>query len=570
MMHEITMLLRRWLAVGLIVALVTDGIALAAFAADDGDHGDWEAESGQWHDDDGLDDDNDWEPATGDSSDDGDDWEAPEGDWNDGGVTDGGNDDRGDDDDDDDNSRQRERRSERRGREGGRSAQTQSALLVVQNDDDDDDDDDHCEIEDDDNPATDGFCDDQAIVRLSAGVNVGAINSAYDTETIDTIAGQRLFLLQLPDNSIETSFADLLMADDRVTWAEPNYVDQAPEGSPRRFYPSSGSTPIPGSLDQSYAPTLIGAEAAAACVDGSGVTVAVIDSGIDADHPAFAATTIRNPWNAFSGEAGHIAAEDAGNGEDDDGDGSIDEMTGHGTHVAGIVAQIAPNAAIMPIKALDSDGVGQAFYLARAMYRALDQNADVINLSLGSTQDTRIVRDAATDATSAGVFLAAAAGNSGGSDFPEYPATLDSVFGVAATDSQDNRTEFTSLHSSLDLSAPGLGVVSAFPADQPPLSPLGSNYALWSGTSMSTPWVAGAAALLLERNPGWTPTRIGERLQASAAPIAGAPAGMGSGRLDVAAAVGCDQGATARGDGKQEKKAKKGKKGQGKKGKDRR
>jgi thermitase len=479
MRTEIRRLLRQWLAVVLIAALVLDGFALTAFAGDDGD---WAA-TGLW---------------------------------------------------------------------------PRSQLVQAE----DDDDDEECEIEDDDgNPATDGFCRDQIMVRLSTGADPNNVNEAFGTETIDAIEGQRLYLLRLPRNSDEASFVAQFESDARVAWAELNFVDQAPEGSPRRFYPSSGDAPRPGVLAQAYAPALLGVPAARACATGDGVTVAVIDSGLDPDHPAFDTTTLRDAWNAFSNQDGLGNVDDIGNSEDDDGDSLVDEMTGHGTHVAGIVIQIAPGAAIMPIKALDSDGAGQAFYLARAIYRALDYNAAVINLSLGSTANTRVVREATANAIDAGIFVTAAAGNAGPTGLREYPATLDGVFGVVATDEQDRPADFTSRHASLALSAPGAEIVSAFAIDQPPSDKLGSPYALWSGTSMATPWVAGAAALLLDQHPGWSPAEIAARLRNSAAPINGSGAGMGSGRLDAAAAIGCQPQAQPDDDGKNDKKNKKGKKG---------
>lgn len=499
---------RCWLAVVLMTALVLDGVALTALAGPDG------AGDG-------------WEPAAR--------------------QQDAGN------DDDDDRDRQRKRRSEsdRSGQDRDRSAQNPSGQVTAQDEDDDgdndgdndgdDDDDDGCEIDDDDGVAeTDDFCDDQAIIRLATGADVDMLNESFMTETIDAIDGQRLYLLQLPRNSDELAVAAQLAADSRVAWAELNFIDQAPEGSPRRFYLRGGDVPQPGTLDQVYAPELMGVAAAMTCASGAGVTVAIIDSGLDPDHPAFANTARRGEWNAFSNQDGAGNVDDIGNSEDDDGDALIDEMTGHGTHVAGIVVQIAPGATIMPIKALDSDGGGQAFYLARAMYRALDHNADVINLSLGSTANTRIVREASDDALSRGVFVAAAAGNAGPSGPREYPATLDGVFGVAATDRQDRAADFSSTHASLALSAPGADVVSAFPIDQPPDNKLGSPYALWSGTSMATPWIAGAAALLLDRNPGWSPNQIAAQLRTTAAPINGSAQGTGSGRLDAGAAVGCE------------------------------
>lgn len=505
----------RWLAIGIVAALVLDGLAMSAFAGTEGDGGfDGEAANDAWAD-----------------------------------------------------------------RSAAPGEVQQPAPVATMQDDDDDDDDDVCEIELEAGAAagSDGYCADQVITRLIPGIDANAVNADFGTETIAVIEGRSLYLLRLPENSEETDFAARLERDDRVRWAELNFIDQAPEGSPRRFYlRANDAVPVASDLDRAYAPELVGAPSALACVSGSGVTVAVIDSGFDPDHPAFADTPMdaKDAWNAFSDQDGFGNVDDIGNSEDDDGDGLIDEMTGHGTHVSGIIVQVAPGAALMPIKALDSDGIGQAFYLARAIYRALDRNADVINLSLGSTADTRVVREATGDATDAGIFVAAAAGNSGPQGPREYPATLDRVFGVAATDAQDRPAEFSSVHASLDLSAPGDGIVSAFALDQPPSNPLGSPYALWSGTSMATPWVAGAAALLMEQNPGWSANQVAARLRDTAAPIQGSATGMGSGRLDVAAAVGCEQGASAR-DGQdtgkeKAKKGKKGKQGKGKKGKNRR
>jgi thermitase len=570
MMAKLRALLSGWLFLALTLALIAEPMVLTVRADDDGDDRSEEVEASwtdDWDEADGMDD-------AGDQIDDA--WQA---------ESDGdGEEDAGDD------RRDAQSDGARSGRDRERSPQRTDTRQVSQlrDDDDDDDDDDGCEIEDDDgDPGTDGFCNDQAIVRLTAGADVSAVNADFGSETIDEIAGRRLYLLRLPIGSDEAQFAQVLEADDRVAWAELNFVDQAPEGSPRRFFPSGGDVPRPGAMDQTYAPDLLGMPAVT-CVDGRGVTVAVVDTGLDADHPAFAGIATRGAWNAFNGQDGAGNVDDIGNGEDDDGDSLVDEMTGHGTHVAGIVSQIAPGATIMPVRALDSDGLGQAFYLARAIYHVIDQNADVVNLSLGSTANTRIVREATGDALGAGLFVAAAAGNAGQSGPREYPATLDGVFGVAATDRHDRAAEFSSVHPSLDLSAPGVEVVAAFPPNQPPANPLGSEYALWSGTSMATPWVASAAALILEQRPQWTPEQVADRLRTTAAPIAGSPSGMGAGRLDLARAVDCgptaaggvaadpDDGATATGKDKDKKKKKrhngkgKGKDKGKKKGKNRR
>jgi thermitase len=438
------------------------------------------------------------------------------------------------------------------------------AVLVAHADDDD-----VCEIVDDDGSAlTDGFCNDQAIVQLVPGQDIEAVNNDFDSETITGIAGQPAFLLSLPEGSDERAITAQLNGDQRVEWAELNYVDHAPEGRPQRFFLRGDTVPTPGTLDQAYAPRLIGISPSGACGTGAGARVAILDSGYDNSHPYFADARVVGQWDAFTNQDGAGNVDDIGNAEDDDGDGFVDEMTGHGTHVMGIVLQAAPDATVIPIRTLDSDGVGQAFFLARAIHYAMDQNAEVINLSLGSTADTRIVREAILAAIAADVFVAAAAGNNGGGEPREFPATQDGVFGVAATDRNDRAAEFTSTHASLSLSAPGLEIVSPFALDQPPATPLGSEYAIWSGTSMATPWVSGAAALLLAEHPSWNARQIAARLTETADPIAGPSAGMGSGRLDIGAALDCGSVDEEPEKDKKDKKKKKGKKG--KKGKNKR
>jgi subtilisin family serine protease len=202
--------------------------------------------------------------------------------------------------------------------------------------------------------------------------------------------------------------------------------------------------------------------------------------------------------------------------------------------VAGIIAQVAPGAGIMPVKVLDSDGVGDAFYVAAGVYQAIGSGADVINLSLGSTRDSRVLAEAVAAANEAGIVVVAAAGNADREAPPEYPATDERAFGIAATDAQDAKSEFSNYHPDLLLSAPGTDIISAFP---------GGRYVRWSGTSMATPWVAGTAALLLAGDPDLTVAEIGDRLGASADPIPDRDSRydgrLGAGRLNAGAAVDC-------------------------------
>ncbi len=385
-------------------------------------------------------------------------------------------------------------------------------------------------IDDDNDPTTDGFRAGQAIVRLTPDADVNAFNARHGAFIAAAIPAQGLYLLGFAGDPAERVALRPLRDDPATVWAELNFAHQAPEGRPGRFFLSG--IPVPPERAAAAPPAALGIPDALSCATGTGVVVAVLDTGVDAGHPDLAARIAPGGWNVLVNSPN---TSDLGNFRDDDGDGVIDEMTGHGTHVAGIIAQTAPGAGIMPVKVLDSDGLGDAFYVAAGIYQAIGSGAEVINLNLGSTHDARVIAEAVRAAHDAGIVVIAAAGNADRETPPEYPAIDEHAFGIAATDDDDVKSEFSNYHEDLLLSAPGNDVVSTFP---------GGGYAAWSGTSMAAPWVAGAAALLLEREPGLTVDEVGKRLAAAADPIPDQDPRyddlLGAGRLDAGAATACD------------------------------
>ncbi len=268
---------------------------------------------------------------------------------------------------------------------------------------------------------------------------------------------------------------------------------------------------------------------------GRGVVVAIVDSGVDLSHPELAHAAWINP--------GEDCDSGAGNGIDDDGNGYIDDCSGwdfgdndremfdgsnnvHGTHVAGIVAArsgngqgvagVAPDAKIMDLKVSDRWGAIPSSSIARAIRYAVDNGADVVNLSLGSQPGAPI--ESAAEMASAvdyarvnGVLLVVAAGNNGISldRLPVYPASLNTsnMLVVGATDPNDHPTPFSNVGSALDLFAPGLYILSTTPNAQ---------LAFQSGTSQASPIVAGAAALAVESLGTSGPAAVIDRLTASA------------------------------------------------------
>jgi len=312
--------------------------------------------------------------------------------------------------------------------------------------------------------------------------------------------------------SVAGAIADLERSDD-VLYAEPDAIRQTAAVPDDRLFDylwgldNTGSGRVPGRQDAD-----IDAPEAWDATTGSGdVRVAVIDTGADLGHPDLAANLWTNP------------AEVPGNGRDDDGNGFVDDMhgadwvgrdgvpddaNGHGTHVAGTVgaqgndgagvAGVAWDAALMPLKVLGADGSGSTSDAIRAYAYAARAGARVVNLSLGGPVPVQAERDAI--AALPGVVFVAAAGNDGTDNdmLGSYPCNYDlpNVVCVAATDSYDRLASFSNTGATtVDLAAPGVNIASTY------LRSTGDDYAYESGTSMATPHVAGAAALLLARAP---------------------------------------------------------------------
>ncbi|MGX6608323.1 S8 family serine peptidase [Micromonosporaceae bacterium Da 78-11] len=317
--------------------------------------------------------------------------------------------------------------------------------------------------------------------------------------------------------------------------AVPSGAQAARAGSCR----SPGPQPGPTNTAEPYVQQLYGVDRLAAVATGAGVRVAVIDSGVADQHVQLSPNRVVDVGKDFMRQAP--------NGRED--------CNGHGTMVASLInAQpvdgvpfhgLAPGATVVPIRiseqteSADGTQVGDAASvrkLAQAITWAADPDggdADVINLSLTTTSEDAELADAVKAALAAGVVIVAATGNDGtterGNPTP-YPASFDGVIGVGAVDNNNRILDFSGHGNFVDLVAPGYQLTAAA---------VGAGHTEFSGTSAATPLVAATAALILQRFPGSTPAQVGERLTATADPVAGGRYSpeYGHGRLNPYRAV---------------------------------
>ncbi len=328
----------------------------------------------------------------------------------------------------------------------------------------------------------------EIVIKINplAGATVDDINATYGTTTIKPLASKDgIYLLQAPAGKDARIVVEEMELDLRLSFAELNFIGQAPEADPRGISRWGGLDATP--YASQYAAEQLGLAQAQVISRGAGAVVAVIDTGAQLDHPALAASFTAARHDFIDGDD---VPDDVFS--DANGDGVADEAAGgHGTHVAGIVHLVAPEAQIMPLRVLDSDGNGDIFTVAEAILYAVHNGADVINLSLGTPSKSDLLKEVVREATRNGVVVVAAAGNLN-TNAPQYPAADQCALSVTAVGPTSLKSEFANFGGKVDFAAPGESIYSTFPKD---------GYAWWSGTSMATPFVAGQAALIHSAGP---------------------------------------------------------------------
>lgn len=365
-------------------------------------------------------------------------------------------------------------------------------------------------------------------------------------------AENRLYHVKLPQTRTVRESLKALLVEGSVEYAEPNYIVFPALVPNDPYYNSSGTWG--NSYSDLWGAHKLQCDLAWEVSTGSGVVVAVVDSGVDLNHQDLST----NIWT----NTGEIA----GNGTDDDGNGYIDDIQGwdfidhdndptdtygHGTHVAGTITAvgnnsigiigIAFNSKIMALRGLGTGGSGTIADLADALYYAANNGAKVINASWGGPGDSQTIKDAVNYAHDVkGCVFVAAAGNDDEDAAGFYPARYAAAITVAASDPYDNKAYFSNWGNKIDVAAPGMEILSCRASGTSRGIPVDSNYTRMQGTSMAAPHVSGLCALILADNPSLGPEQVRQALRESADDVGdpGFDIYFGYGRINANAALG--------------------------------
>ncbi|MBB5173641.1 S8 family peptidase [Texcoconibacillus texcoconensis] len=321
------------------------------------------------------------------------------------------------------------------------------------------------------------FIEHEAVVKLTEIANEMEWLKQQNVKKVDD---HDPYIVVRDESQPTDSFVKSLQQDEEIEWAEPNYLYHKQQNDNETFRDQFS---LPN--DEFYAPYQwnlhqIDMEEQGWELDEeemNDVSIAIIDSGVDPDHPDLE-EKLTAGYNAFT----H--------------DSTFHDENGHGTHVAGVATAITNNVEgiagvgwenpLLAVKVLDEQAEGDAMSIADGIRWAVDEGAEVINLSLGDHHDSEVLHDAIRYAYDNDVVLIAATGNENVST-PMYPAAYEEVLAVSAVDINDKKAIFSNYGNHVDVTAPGEHIPSTF---------LNKQYMMMSGTSMASPHVAGLAGVI--------------------------------------------------------------------------
>ncbi len=326
------------------------------------------------------------------------------------------------------------------------------------------------------------------------------IKRSYRLEVVEATElgslGRLLIRLRIPDGRTVSEVMSILSRDPAKPFPQPNYI-----------YRSCGAKKTDPLSNLQYALKAMGADRLPTGIDGGGVTVGLIDTGVDYLHQDLKGKIIKKKDVVADGSFRHDL---------------------HGTTLAGIIAAncnngvgicgLAPGVDIVAIKACRPIAGGgitamtTSYWLSQGLDYAVVRKVRIINLSLGGPKDP-LITDLVKEASSRGIVMVAAAGDKGLTHYPPYPAALPEVIAVAAVDVNEKPYTEGMKGGFIDICAPGVDIITTIP---------GNKYNFYSGTSMAAAFVTGAVALLLQRHPGMKPKQVRSLLKKTAKDL-GAP-----------------------------------------------
>ena len=370
-----------------------------------------------------------------------------------------------------------------------------------------------------------GFKSDEILVKFKAGTSeqtINTINAKYRTSIVRKIPKLGVLKLKVASAAYPPNVVAAYKNEPTVEYAELNYLVHTvltpndPSFNQQWGLNNTGQT---GGIPDS---DIDAPEAWDLELGDPAVVIAVVDTGVDLDHPDLAGRVL----------LGHDFINDDDEAEDDHG---------HGTSMAGIAAALTDNgvgiagicwyAQILPVKVLDSSGTGTHADVADGIIYAADNGAHVINLSIGDPASSTTLENAVKYAYDLGIVLVAGVGNDNGPVL--YPAAYDGyVLAVAATDKSDQRARWSNYGPEVDVAAPGVDIYTTRWND---------TYTTISGTSASAPFASGVAALILSQSPGLTPAQVMDRIKSTCDDVNPAYPGeddyLGAGRINAYAAL---------------------------------
>lgn len=380
----------------------------------------------------------------------------------------------------------------------------------------------------------------QILVKFRDNTAAAGILRAFGLNDGPGVGSTGAHLITVPDGK-ELQLVDALGRNPMVEYAEPDFVvtpasddtyfprQYALQNTGQPFTNTAGTVTVTAGKDDAD----VDAVEAWTVTTGTGIKVAVLDSGVATDNPDINPKVVARTNFTTSR--------------------SNDDNYGHGTHVAGIVAATAnngigvagvcPGCTILAGKILSDTGAGSSSGLANGINWAVNNGAKVINMSLAVGASTTL-ETAVNNAWNAGVVLAAAAGN-GSNTTMMYPAAYPNVIAVGATDNNDKKASFSTYGAWVDVAAPGVSVYSTFPNHRFTLAReynRSQGYDIGSGTSMASPIVAAVAALARSANPSATNADIRAKVESTTDPVGVIGSDWAHGRVNackVVVAQGC-------------------------------